>query len=219
MRTIYQALLREQKKKMKNDNELCCVYQIRNTLDGKKYIGSTKDLNTRYAESADGYIKDLNRNGHHNKPLQRAWNKYGQDSFVLEILVHCYDDVDALENEQFFLDYYSLHDAWNRVYNIAKIAGRGPVTFGADHPINGPKREATLAKMRASNKITRSKPGWRESVSGENHPNFGKTKETSESLKQMGETQTAKWRDPGYREKHTGKNHPLTGQTKETNES
>ncbi len=48
--------------------------------------------------------------------IQRAWNKYGEDSFVFEILLYC-DPENCLMYEQLVMDHYGPE------YNMAKIAG------------------------------------------------------------------------------------------------
>jgi group I intron endonuclease len=58
------------------------VYQIRNTVNGKIYIGSSRDLdaiwNRRHSELKFG--------GSSIRGLQKDWNELGEDKFVYEIL-------------------------------------------------------------------------------------------------------------------------------------
>jgi predicted GIY-YIG superfamily endonuclease len=56
------------------------IYYIRNTVDGKWYVGSTTNKN-RLSQHRHA----LNKNDHWNKHLQRAWNKYGKKAFLLRI--------------------------------------------------------------------------------------------------------------------------------------
>ena len=58
------------------------IYQIKNLVNGKIYIGSSVDLKRRRKH----HFVDLRRNVHHCKYLQRAWNKYGETKFKFEIL-------------------------------------------------------------------------------------------------------------------------------------
>jgi group I intron endonuclease len=60
----------------------CGLYQIVNLIDGKRYIGSSCELKKRLKT----HIKQLNSNKHHCIHLQRAYNKYGQKEFKIEIL-------------------------------------------------------------------------------------------------------------------------------------
>jgi len=58
------------------------VYQIRNIKNNKIYIGSSMDIEQRWKM----HKNDLRRNKHINYKLQNDWNKYGENSFVFEIL-------------------------------------------------------------------------------------------------------------------------------------
>lgn len=87
------------------------VYQIRNTINNKLYIGSAKNLYNR----ATTHLSALNRNIHYNTKLQRSFNKYGKESFVFEILATCPKEY-TVKLEQWFLDNL------NPVFNILKVA-------------------------------------------------------------------------------------------------
>jgi group I intron endonuclease len=53
------------------------IYAIENTVNGKRYYGSTKDKAGRWQ-----HHKWHLRNGKHgNAHLQMAWNKYGETAF------------------------------------------------------------------------------------------------------------------------------------------
>jgi len=88
------------------------VYHIRNLANGKLYIGSAFNLRKRWTN----HSSLLNRNLHTSIKLQNAWNKYGADSFVFEILLYC-DPENCLMYEQIALDHFQP------AYNILKVAG------------------------------------------------------------------------------------------------
>lgn len=58
------------------------IYQIRNLVDGKIYVGSAFNLLKRRAQ----HRCRLNSKNHGNCHLQNAWNKYGENNFVFEVL-------------------------------------------------------------------------------------------------------------------------------------
>lgn len=58
------------------------IYQIRNIINNKIYVGSTVCFKNRWAV----HLFLLDRNKHGNSHLQSAWNKYGKDNFIFEIL-------------------------------------------------------------------------------------------------------------------------------------
>jgi group I intron endonuclease len=64
------------------DENMQGVYQIRNIKNNKIYIGSSMDIEQRWKM----HKNDLRRNKHINYKLQNDWNKYGENSFVFEIL-------------------------------------------------------------------------------------------------------------------------------------
>lgn len=61
------------------------VYQITNTVNGNRYIGSSVNVWGRWK----CHTANLRKNTHHNKHMQSAWNKYGECSFVLKPLLIC----------------------------------------------------------------------------------------------------------------------------------
>lgn len=88
------------------------VYKITNIVNNKFYIGSTVDFSIRQAQ----HLNHL-RKGDHQDKLQNAYNKYGEDKFIFDILETIQDKTQLLTREQFYLD--SLQP-W---YNICKTAG------------------------------------------------------------------------------------------------
>lgn len=61
------------------------IYQIKNTINDKLYIGQTKNFSNRKRS----HLKSLENGTHYNRYLQRSYNKYGQDCFVFEIIERC----------------------------------------------------------------------------------------------------------------------------------
>lgn len=62
------------------------IYTITNKTTGKIYVGSThRTFKRRWYE----HKNDLRNNKHYNKHLQRAWDKYGENDFLFEILEEC----------------------------------------------------------------------------------------------------------------------------------
>lgn len=91
----------------------CGVYAIRHINSGKMYVGSSKNIESRWLYA---HLATLLKGQHFNHKLQNAWNKYGQDQFVHEIL----EVVDASylqEREQYFINELK---AIENGYNIVK---------------------------------------------------------------------------------------------------
>lgn len=79
------------------------IYTITNIENNKLYIGKTKNFYTRWSS----HISNLRKNKHTSRHLQKAWNKYGENSFIFEILEEC---------EEEFL--YSLEHYWCNLLNV-----------------------------------------------------------------------------------------------------
>lgn len=93
--------------------KICGVYKITNIANGKLYVGSSKDIEYRWRQHKD----ELNRGVHGNSHLQRAWNKYGENSFKFEIIEKCEPFI-QFEREQFYLDTLNPFD--DNGYNIVR---------------------------------------------------------------------------------------------------
>ena len=109
------------------------VYQIVNTINGKKYVGSSVNIERRWAE----HKSKLNTVEHSNPHLQNAWQKYGEENFEFEIICSCLNDK-TLEFEQFFLD------ARHPEYNVAKDA-KAPM-LGRHHTEEARKKNSEAHK-------------------------------------------------------------------------
>lgn len=75
------------------------VYMIFCTISHKCYIGSSVTLRERLLN----HVVELDKNIHGNRHFQRAWNKYGKDSFTFTILEYCLEG-ECVTQEQFWLD-------------------------------------------------------------------------------------------------------------------
>lgn len=97
----------------KNENYNGGIYCITNLNNNKRYIGQTYDLKYRWMR----YKSDLNCGSHHNKHLQSAWNKYGEENFIFEELEYCsLEQLD--EREIYWIGYYNSQNQ-EFGYNLA----------------------------------------------------------------------------------------------------
>lgn len=76
----------------------CGIYLITNLVNGKRYIGSSKDLYKRLYQ----HIWHLDKNEHENSYLQHSWLKYGKDFFEWGILEYCSEQC-RLEREGYYI--------------------------------------------------------------------------------------------------------------------
>ena len=61
------------------------IYFISNNIDKRIYIGSSKNIYTRYLN----HIFCLKKNKHKNSHLQRFYNKYGSNSLTFNLMEIC----------------------------------------------------------------------------------------------------------------------------------
>lgn len=77
------------------------IYKITNIRNNKCYVGSSIDIRKRWNK----HQSELNRNIHKNIYFQNAWNKYGKDSFIWEILEECPIDKEVIiQREQYYIN-------------------------------------------------------------------------------------------------------------------
>lgn len=110
------------------------VYKITNVATGIKYIGSAKNIASRW----DRHIRNLKEGTHMNKPLQEAYNTYGSDNFTFEVVEYCEPDI-RKEREQVYLDLYYNVWGWDLLYNRNPNAKGGHIKgepFSDEHKQN-----------------------------------------------------------------------------------
>lgn len=95
---------------------MLAVYKITNLTNGKIYVGSSVNVLSRFKN----HRYDLRKGRHHCVPLQRAWVKYGEDSFKFEVLEEVESPDDLYVAENLLLD---EHYGKPHCYNTGTRAG------------------------------------------------------------------------------------------------
>jgi group I intron endonuclease len=108
------------------------VYEILNTVNNHKYVGSTSHFDKRKLR----HLRDLLTQKHHSIYLQRAVNKYGINNFIFNIL-KIYETCDDMKSAEQQL----LNDGIGE-YNISRNAS------GGDNITNHPLYTAICNKQK-----------------------------------------------------------------------
>lgn len=88
-----------------DEENICGIYCIENTVNHKKYIGLSQDIDSRWK----CHKRLLNNNTHINEHLQSSWNKYGEEHFSFTIIEECEFDV-LKEKEIFYIQKFNSLD-------------------------------------------------------------------------------------------------------------
>lgn len=96
------------------------IYKITNQINQKIYIGKTSySIEKRWKEHCQDYKKHL------EKPLYKAFNKYGPENFKIEEIEQVKTDEEACQREIYWIAFYnSYHYGYN-----ATLGGDGKQLF------------------------------------------------------------------------------------------
>lgn len=113
---------RSLKEKILNDTMIKSgIYKIINTVDGKYYVGSSKNIQKRW----DEHRRELRLNKHPNDFLQNAWNKHGESNFDFKI-IELVKNEELLLVEQKYLDIVKVESEMS--YNLNYDARGGELS-------------------------------------------------------------------------------------------
>ena len=88
------------------------IYKIENQITKDIYIGSCSNFNVRKGS----HLCLLRQGKHHSIILQRAFDKYLQENFVISLIEEC-DKESLIKREQYYIDLLQPK------YNICPVAG------------------------------------------------------------------------------------------------
>lgn len=154
------------------------IYAIVNKVNGKKYVGKSKDIRKRFAQHKY-YIKSvLGGNSKHkkrsNRHLVNAVNKYGIENFELEILQQFQECTDAelADAEMYWMDFFNTTNR-DFGYNLIRDSSSGTTVHEETRKI--------LSELNT----------------GEDNPNYG-NKWSEEQKSNMSQIKKAQFEDGTY---------------------
>jgi group I intron endonuclease len=162
------------------------VYKITNIVNKKVYIGSSKSIRARLLD----HICLLRKKRHHFGHLQRAYDLYGSDKFLFEVIEVCSN---YLEKEQEILDIYFLSEEKRAdIYNShskvgSERAGNKKPMTGINHPMFGKTQTDEARKLMSDASRAAWNTDWYKKMQHEIHlgsKGFNHSPETVEKCKQ-----------------------------------
>lgn len=155
------------------------IYRITNVINGNFYIGSSSNIRRRVIE----HISTLR---HHKglRVLQRAWDKYGVDNFVVDVVELCLPAI-RLDREQHYLD------TLNPKYNIAINAHASTSGLPVTHLVREKISKALHRKF--TKKQLKDRCDYMRTF---------KQPSTDEYKQETSKRVTEKWKDQEFREKN-----------------
>jgi group I intron endonuclease len=163
------------------DDRRSGLYRIRNTRNGKSYVGSAVVL----AERLYSHRRHPDRGTHRNTKLGDAWSKHGADAYVLEILEVVADRSLLIEREQHWIDRLGSYAGG---YNLNPTAGSNlGRTFGPET-----RRRISRAATKAMNDP--AVKAFHSSATRDAMQDPAVKRRTAEAARK-------RWDDPAYRAK------------------
>lgn len=143
------------------DEKICGIYKITNLVNGKVYIGKSKDIKSRFGCHKAALKMDV-FNGRTNRHLWNAVQKYGLDKFTFEILEQVEVCGDTLSlREMYWIKHYNSN---HRDYGYNSMYESSGVFKHSDETVER-LREATRKSMTPERRaeISRSLMGKKQS--------------------------------------------------------
>ena len=133
-----------------NKSAVWGIYIIENKINNKKYIGCSNDVFRRWTT----HRRELKTGKHTNSPLQRAYEKYGEENFSYTIIQET--DKDNFEQlylmEIYWISYYRCFIEDGFGYNLSR-GGNG--ALNAKHSDESVKKRAN--KIRGSSNSSKGR--------------------------------------------------------------
>lgn len=90
------------------------IYKYQNLINGKIYIGQSKDIARRKKDHVTRAFNNFSTNSEYDSPLHRAMRKYGLENFSFEVIEECSkEDLDSRER-YWIKEFDSYYNGYNQ---------------------------------------------------------------------------------------------------------
>lgn len=209
------------------ENHYNCIYMYVNKINGRKYVGQAVNFNNRHKEHRSASANET--------PIDRSFNKYGEENFEIIILKENLQTQCLLNMfEYYYIKKYNTLAKNKKGYNVSNGGSNGnPFSGKTEEEMEEVKQKISearkgqklsestkqkISEVRKGQKLSEehkqkiSKTRIEKEISkGENNPMFGK-RHTEESKRKMSDALKGKTFSEEYRQKISkatkGKNNP-----------
>ena len=148
--------------------KICGIYTITNLINNKVYVGYSNNIKSRHT----AHFCELEGKYHDNDFLQKAYNKYGRENFVFEILEECKERFLASQ-EHYWATILNVHNE-KYGYNLRPTHPDGLIVHSA----------ATRTKLSKAHKGRKILQEWIDKANATRKKNYKPlTKEESQKHK------------------------------------
>lgn len=176
------------------------IYKITCIKNGHFYIGRTCDYNKRIRQ----HKVDLKGGKHKNQRMQHCYDKYGENSFIYELILKADENTNLIDEEQRLLDLYIDKECCMNINRSAKVFCDVPMTA---------ERKANISKARKGQKGQKRTEEQRKHISD----SLKGHKLSEETRRKISKSHKGKTIPDEVKEKlrvhFSGENNPMYGRT------
>ncbi len=96
------------------------IYEIYSVRSGKRYIGSSKNIEARWQT----HIRDLKNRCHHNYYLQQEYQRYGEDNLVFTVVHIVSDEEQLFDYELAYINKFQFSKLFNSLRKPGEVPKR-----------------------------------------------------------------------------------------------
>ena len=171
------------------------IYEIRNKINNKYYIGITVNIKSRI----NRHFRELKNNKHHNFYMQKDYLEH-KDIKIFKVSI-----LKSIKNKNLAYKYeeYFIQSDYDNNYNISKYS-RGGDNLSYHFDLKNIKlKQSKGAKRLWNNRSENFKEGYSKKFLNENNPNYKHGKFTKENKLKIREDKMKKVKELGLKSIHS----------------